>query len=66
MKGNKGRKIKQPDKIEYGATSGNMEGYVKGHAHSLEYIKWRWFYAPAYRYTPAVCGSIIPAWGEER
>lgn len=66
MKGSMGRKIKQTDKIEYGATAGNMEGYVKGHAHSLEYIKWRWFYAPAYRYTPAVCGSVIPKWNEER
>lgn len=61
------RTMKQKDTVtEYGYTAGNMEGYVKGHAHSLEYIKWRWFYAPAYRYTPAVCGAVIPRWGEER
>ncbi|MBO7450408.1 MAG: hypothetical protein J6U54_08560 [Clostridiales bacterium] len=66
MKGTKGRKVASPPIAEYGFTASNMDTFVKGHAHSLEYIKWRWFYAPAYRYTPAVCGAVIPDWKEER
>ena len=64
MKGTKGRKVATLPSVEYGFTANNMDTFITGHAHSLEHIKLKWFYAPAYKYTPAVCGEIIPKWEE--
>lgn len=40
------------------AARGAQDKYIKEHEKKQAEIKQRWFYAPAYRYTPAEVGGI--------
>lgn len=40
------------------AARGAQDNYVRDHKKTQAEIKKKWFYAPAYRYTPAEIGGI--------
>lgn len=59
MRGSNGRLIAKPKMVEFGFTAPISDKYEKEHAHSLQYLRWRWLYTPAYRHTPAEVGGIV-------